>query len=164
MNKHFYPLFRRNRPQRGFTLIELLITFVIIAVICTFGVSTFINTRKARELSTLADSLSFKLDQAKTNAIAGRFGTGSGVLFSSSSYTYFLGNAYDSGTTTNQTTEITSGYELGTTLPAGNNYIVFSRLSGTPQSNATVTISRQSDPSKFVQIIIGNLGNITVIK
>lgn len=149
---------------RGFTVVEVLISIAIIAVIGALGISAFYGARPAKHLEVITDGLESTLTKAKADAMAGKYGSNFGVLFASTSYSYFVGSSYDASTSTNRITDLPEGWQIGTTTGNGSSYVVFTRLSGAAQTTATVTITYLPDPALTRQITIGPSGNISVIK
>jgi prepilin-type N-terminal cleavage/methylation domain-containing protein len=149
--------------NRGFTLIEILVVMIIMVVL--FGISTqaFINAKRSSEINTLTDAIVSKLEQAKINATFGKNGTGAGIDFGSTTYTYFVGNSFNPSATTNENYAVTNGYMIATT-PNSLGSVVFARLSGIPQTMATITIQYITDPSRVKNIFIGSQGDINIIK
>ncbi|MEA2715476.1 MAG: hypothetical protein QOG91_504 [Candidatus Parcubacteria bacterium] len=150
--------------QKGFTAIEILVVIAIVFIITSIGLFAFISARKTKELSVLSDQIYFTLEHAKSDAVSGKNGVGAGVKFSTTTYAFFGGNVYDPANTNNKVYTVTSGYQITTTLASSDGSVVFSRIYGTPSATGTVTVADASAPTRKVDIVIGNLGDLTVIK
>jgi prepilin-type N-terminal cleavage/methylation domain-containing protein len=151
-------------PRGGFTLIEVLISVAVIVIIGAIGISSLYNARDSKNLDAVADGLDAVLEQAKSDAIAGKSAASYGVWFDSGSYAYFQGSAYSAGAGTNKVTILPGGWKLSTTTSSGRSYIVFTHLTGAAQATGTVTVSKIADPSLARSISIGSAGDITVIR
>lgn len=146
--------------KSGISMIEILISIAIILIIFGISLATYYSSKKSSELNTTADSILFKLEQAKSSAMAGKYGLGSGVAFSSTTYTFFIGNSF-TASSSNQLYEIPAGYSISV-VPNGITNIIFSRLTGIPQTMATVTLSRTASSTIKKDIVIGNQGEIVI--
>lgn len=150
--------------QAGFTLTETMIALFIIILLGSISIYAFYNSKKTKTLDVITDGLNFTLELAKSDAEAGKNGSNFGIFVAGSSYTYFMGSNYSSGNASNRITAIPSGWLLSTSTSDGSSVIVFRRLTGTPQTMATVTVSNITTPSLTRSLVIGSQGDITVIK
>lgn len=150
--------------NKGFTIAEIVVAMVIVTLIGTISLTTFVSARKSKELITLSNQVYAVLERAKADAIASKNGQAAGVKFSTSTYVYFAGNAYDSANPNNRIYQVGSRYQITTTLPSSDKSVVFSRLYGAASATGTIDIADASTPTRHRQIVIGNLGDLTVIK
>ncbi len=153
-----------HKAQAGFSLIEILISLAICVLLLTIGSVAFVNSRSAKQLDTITDSIASKLEEARAAAISGKNGTNFGVAFSSTTYTYWSGSSYSAGATGNIVYPLTSGFSISSTIPGSTFSIRFSRVSGTPSATGTITITKNGSSSTTDSITVGSLGDITVIK
>ena len=157
------PLFNKTSTKRGLTLIEIIVVLGIFAIILAISMTVFINSRKTASLNSIRDTIVSTLEQAKSNALAGKGGTTHSVVFASSSFTMFTGSTFNASSTSNRIHNIDTGFALSTTYTS-NNTVTFSRLNGLPQASGTITIKSLSDASSTKSIQIGTQGDITVVK
>lgn len=66
---HFrWPIFRRNCPQKGFTIIELMMALVVLGVLLTIAVPSFLqllrSTRLTRQINDLVADISLARSEA----------------------------------------------------------------------------------------------------
>lgn len=155
---------RGAREREGFTLMEVLVVLAIVSVLVVIAVSNFRSSKDKKELDSLVNSIVFDLEQAKANAMSGKNGQNQGIKFNASSYVTFGGSAYIASNQSNVTVPVTAGYQLANTIPGTDDAIVFSRITGNTNVTATVTVSRISDATKKKDIVIGNLGDVTVVE
>jgi len=148
--------------KKGFTLIEILISIGVISVLAAIAVFNFGNTRTQKILHITANNIVFALEESKSNALAGKNGENQGIYISSDSYTQFGGSTYSEGESGNVKTTIDSNISLSTT--ASSNSIIFARISGDVSAVSTTTVSITSDPTTKIEIVVGTLGDITVIE
>ena len=147
--------------KRGFTLIEVVISLAVLIIIGAIGISAFLNARDSKNLDTITDGLEAVLNQAKSDAVAGKNAANFGVEFDRTSFTYFMGSSYSAGATTNQTTLLPAGWAISTSTSNRLSYITFNHLTGTAQATGTVTVSKGTSSRA---IVIGSAGDITVIR
>lgn len=150
--------------RRGFTLTEALISIAILVLLTAIGITSFYSSKATKTLEVITDGVDIALERAKSEAMAGKDGSNFGVYIEPSAYHIFSGSAYTAGDPNNKTSIVPSGWSLSATVQGGGSSIVFSRLTGTPQNMATVTISSAQDPSLTDSIVIGQSGDISVIK
>jgi len=149
---------------KGITLVEVLVSITIIAILSSIIVVSLSSYRASKLVETTANEIAFKLEEAKTNSIAGKGGSSFGIHFASTSYTYFRGSTYNSSDTDNISPTFPEDFSITTNLTGSAVNIIFSRLTGTPNVTGTITISKTNDSSKTKTITIGNLGDISVVQ
>jgi prepilin-type N-terminal cleavage/methylation domain-containing protein len=150
--------------SRGFSFPELIIVLAIVIILFGMGTFVFISARKDKQLIVETDKIVFRLEEARTNALAGKNGSNFGIKFSTTTYIYFSGNSYNSADTSNITFNIDMNFQATTSLPSSDNTVIFARLNGVPSVTGTTTISEISNPAHFRRIVIGSEGEITVVK
>jgi Tfp pilus assembly protein FimT len=146
---------------KGFTLIEILISIAIMMVMISIGITVFYSSKKAATLTASSDGVISTLEQARSNALSGKDGSDYGVRFSTSTYTFFTGDTYNSSDSSNIIYQTNAGTTITSSLGGSGNTVVFYRLTGLPSATGTVTVSQQS-PSKSHVITIGSQGNVTI--
>lgn len=149
---------------RGITLAEIMVSIAIIALLAAIGITSFLNSRSAKQLETTTDAVAARLHEAKTSAISGKNGTNFGVAFSSTTYTLWRGSSYDANSINNRVVTIPSGLTINTNLPGPSYSIMFTRITGTPSTSGNITVSKTNDASTSDTISVGAFGDITVIK
>ena len=152
-----------SHSSQGFTLIELLISIAIMIIIFSIGLYYFYNAKSGSNLSMETDSIISILEKAKSNAIAGKGGQNYGVNFGANNYTYFGGNSFILNNPGNEVYSVSDGLSLSNTMSGSGGSVIFSRLTGVPQTTGTITVTELST-SRTQNVIVGNLGEIKVIK
>jgi prepilin-type N-terminal cleavage/methylation domain-containing protein len=150
--------------MKGFSLIETLIVLAILTIILTIVTFSFTSMRSKKQIEVTIDAIDFKLEQAKSSALAGKNGKSFGVQFSTTSYTYFSGDVYNPNDISNSSTTLPSNLQISRSLTGGSNAIIFNRMTGLPQAVGTITVSNINNASSSASITIGNGGDINVIK
>lgn len=89
--------------RKGFTLIEILIVIAIIAMLMALGLFLSFDSYRRYNLNAECDIVVGVLERARSRALNNMFESPHGVHFSTSTYTIFIGNFYDSSTSTNET-------------------------------------------------------------
>lgn len=153
----------RSARHSGFTLIEILVVIAIFLALLGVSLYSYFNARSSAPMKPIADGIVFTLERAKADALAGKNGSGAGVYFASSSYTYFSGDSYDPSASDDQTTTLPSEYVINYTLLSGSS-IVFSHLTGSPNASTTITVTDTENASNTKIIGVGTDGDITVIQ
>ncbi len=148
--------------QKGFSLVEILIVIAIIGIIG--GISTFsFNDAKTNKLLRIAgDDMVFALEEIKSDALAGKDGLNQSMFIESTTYTTYSGTTYSAGESSNRPHTLNPLFSISTTAPA--NTITFKRLTGDATSVSTTTISEIADPNNTIEIVVGTLGDITMVQ
>jgi len=150
--------------NKGFSLLEVLIAIFIIGVLAAITVNNMSGARDRKIMEGTADEIVAKLEEVKANSQIGKGGLNYGIKFNDDSYVLFSGLSYDSGDSNNVTISINSRMELSNTISGSSDSVVFSKIKGEPNHTGTITVSLISDPSESMDIVIGELGDISVIK
>lgn len=166
MKCSIYPTLNTSHPscRRGFTLVEILVSLAIILLLMGIGAYALIASRTAKQLDTMTDSITAKLEEAKSNAISGKNGTNFGLAFSTTTYVYWSGSSYSPGNANNLTYPVTNGFSITSTIPGTDHAIMFARITGLPNATGSITITSNQNASTTDTITIGTLGDITVVK
>ena len=147
------------------TIAELVVVIGIFVLLFAIGLTALVNSRTAKQLDVITDSIASKLEEAKTNAMSGKNGANFGLAFSTTTYTYWSGASYNPADTTNNVYTIPGSFIVSSsTIPGTYHAIRFARITGTPDVTGSIIISNVSNASTSDTITIGTLGNITVIK
>jgi len=148
---------------RGFSLFEMVIVLAIGAVLLAFVASGTGSARREKEASIIADTIVFTLEEAKANAVSGKYGSHHGVAFEEHSYTLFAGSSFSEEGIHNRSFEVNPRYEISTTFPEPAQAVIFTR--GTGVANAgTITVTDTEDELLTRTITIGAGGDITVLE
>ena len=118
--------------------------------------------RQDKTLLGVAEGIAASLEETKANAQAGFKNVQHGIRFESDSYIIFEGESYSSSDPDNEEIEIDSDFEITTNLRSDT--VVFSKIKGSPDETGTVTVSLIDDSNIFVDVTIGQLGDIAVIE
>ena len=153
-----------HKLSRGFTAVEIVVALGILVLIFGIGTQVFVTSRNAKQLETYTDGVSSKLEEAKTNALAGKNGTNFGVKFSTTSYTYFNGSSYSSSATSNVPYNLLGKYNISNNIPGTDDAILFTRLTGIPSATGTIVISDGGSPAKTATVTVGVMGDVSVTK
>ena len=143
----------------GFTLIEVLIVIIIsgFLVVGSLAVFSNFNDKKAFEVST--QGVVNLLKDAKSNTLASKDSTVYGVHFETSRAVFFKGSTFSDPDPFNRIYTMPADIELSSIIiNGGGSDIVFDRLTGETQQFGTTTISRISDPSVTIDIVVGATG------
>ncbi len=152
------------QTSRAFTLIEIITVLSIFVILFTIGTYAFINTGNRQRLNTAVDSITFKLEEMKANAISGKGNTNFGVKFNANSYVSFSGASFSTSGPNNVTYPVSGNFTLSNTIPGPDDAIIFARITGTPNTTGDITLTDSKDPTHPATITIGSLGDISVVK
>ena len=154
-----------TRNSRGFSFIELMIAICIISVLALIATYSFGDSLKNKGLITITDDIVATLELARSNAMTGKGGTAYGVKFHNDSYIGFSGSSYISSNESNDVNTISNKYVISNDIPGADDKIVFSKIKGESNHTGTVTITvKEVDDENQRQVIIGPLGDVTVVK
>ena len=148
--------------QKGFSLLEIIIVMAVIGLLSAIVIPSFNGTKTSKVLKVTSTNIDAILEQVKGNALAGKDGLNQGIYFTSTGYTPFEGTSYASSNSKGATQTIDGALSITTTAPSSN--VIFSRISGNANAVSTTTISITSTPSKKVDIVVGTLGDISMIQ
>ena len=150
--------------KKGFSLLEIMIVVAIIGILSAIAVINFSAARKAKILETTADGIAFTLEKAKADSVSGKYGQSHGLKFNTGDYISFVGSSYNAGNASNTAYTIDDSFTITNTITDPDDKIVFLRLTGATNNTATVTVSQISDSTKKRDVVIGPLGNISVVQ
>jgi prepilin-type N-terminal cleavage/methylation domain-containing protein len=150
--------------KRGFTLIELMIVIAIVGVLTAIVVGSYNDGRIRKEQDGIVQGLVSHLEKQKADAQAGKGGSSYGIKFEDDTYTLYTGTVYNAGSASNQPIVIDTDFEIEETIVNASNSIYFSRLNGSANENATITVSHILDAVDPRQITIETSGNISVVE
>lgn len=141
---------------------EVLISIAIVGLLSAVAVVNFGGTRTNKILEITATNISFALEEAKSNALSGKGGENHGVYVDTNRFIVFRGSSYSSSDIGNRPQTIDGKLSITTTAPS--NSIIFTRITGNSNAISTTTISETADPTNKIEIVVGTLGDITVIE
>jgi len=150
-----------NQKRAGFSIVEILVVIAIMGIILTIAVMSFSAARSKKQLEITVDSISAKLEEAKANAVSGKGGLSYGMNFTSTSYTLFSGDTFNPNSVTNSSSTVPVGITVTRNISGGGSDIVFSRMTGTPQTTGNIVITGTSG---VATVTVGTLGDISVLK
>ncbi len=156
-------MFHSSYRHKGFTLIEIIVVIAIALILLGIGTYWYTTAKSSLTLTTTTDSIASALEKAKANSITGKNGQSYGVKFSTSSYVTFVGGTYNASDTTNMTYPIDNAFSLSNTISNASSTIIFARMTGITNTTATVTVMETAISTHKKNILIGNLGDISVI-
>ena len=146
--------------SRGFSLLEMLVVIAVLIVISTVVISRMSAAKSQKAAITAADNILFTLEEAKQNAVAGKYGTAHGVHFASSTYTSFSGTSYSPSGEYNRSFSAPGGIVVATQLSGGAVDVVFARLTGAPSVTGTIVVEYGESAERVISI--GPGGDISI--
>ena len=147
--------------NKGFSLVEILVTIAIAGVLIAITINHMASTRDSKTMEGIAIGIVADLEEAKANAQTGKGGEQYGINFESGSYIIFTGSSFDPNDPDNQEIKIDSKFELSNTL---GDLVVFSKIKGEPSSTGVIKVFLISDDTNYLEVNVGNLGDIGVLK
>jgi len=145
--------------KNGFTLLEIIVVIAILVTTTSLSIGPLIDFRNAQILSKGAsDVLSF-VKEARSRTLASKDFSQYGIHFEADDVVLFKGNTFVELDPDNESLSLGSGIEISDiSLNGGGSDLVFDRLTGQTGEYGTTTLRLKSDPSKFKNIVISQLG------
>ncbi|MCL4392982.1 prepilin-type N-terminal cleavage/methylation domain-containing protein [Patescibacteria group bacterium] len=117
--------------NKGFTLIEILIVIVILAIISTTAVLSYITFLTDTNLQSSIQTISSIVKTAQDNSINSFDGMPNwGIYFTKNSITLFEGGSYNSDNPTNKIYTLPSDIGISNITPTTSNPVVFDGPTG----------------------------------
>lgn len=145
--------------RMGFTIIEILVVLAILAIITVISAAGFQSMYHTSALRAGGSEVYRALTNARSNTLASQDGTVYGVYVSTSTVTQFEGSTYVAGTSTNKTYVFEGGVTATSSLISTGTTIVFTRLTGKPNTGGTIYV-RNNDGTSTTTITIQASGLI----
>ncbi len=151
--------------RKGFTLIELVITIGIIGVLATVSFISIFNYKQRQDLSSASQEIVAVIRNAQDRSLGQESGSRWGVYFENPSsgtdfYELFQGSTYATGTIVSKSV-LPSNVQFDSPVSGSTSTIIFSPVTGLPDSSATIKISLISSPTSSSTITININGKIS---
>lgn len=141
--------------SKGITIIELLIVIAIIAIIGASTTPMLSNFLVRNFLRNKTNELTASLRTAQINSISGKEDSQWGVNISSSDITLFKGSSFAS-----RDPDFDQPFSIPASINITNDEIMFDRLTGNPDSTATLSVSSNAGESNTVSV--NEVGTVNV--
>lgn len=139
---------RRSVQEAGFTLIEMLLSVAIIGILVGLSAPVYESFTRRNDLDLTAQTLTATLRRAALYARAGNSDTTWGVHVDSSAITLFQGADFASRNTNfDETTSVP-----GSIAASGASEVVFSKLTGAPQTTGTITLQSTTNDTRVITV------------
>lgn len=134
-----------NFYKKGITIIELLIVLAVIGIMLGVATPQFYKMRENQVLKSAVQNVLSSVDKARSQTLASLNSSQYGVHFETEKIIIFTGISFVPNAASNETINITapatiSNVALGAGSPTTGS-IYFNRLSGSPSTTGTITIS-----------------------
>lgn len=142
-NKNRKSYIINHKSRLGFTLIELLVAISIFLLIGTFTTNFYTGFLTQNSVSNTQDQFLGSLRKAQIYAMVGKRGSNWGVHYDSGTdkITVYSGTAWDGHTATYD-----ENYSVNPNIIVeGVTDIIFTRITGVPNTSGTITITGNSD-------------------
>jgi Tfp pilus assembly protein PilE len=155
--------------KKGISIIEVLIVVCIIGIISSIFIYSFRQQVQQKKLDGIANTIVAKLQESRNLSQSGKNGQTYGVKFNVDSFVTFIGTSYASTTQTNVAFPVDSAFQITNTIPGADDMIVFSKIYGEVDFNintttADIVVSEKNNPNNKITIVVGRLGDVSVIK
>lgn len=133
---------------RGFSLIELLLSIAIIAILTGLSLPIYASFQNRNDLDLKTEGIASTLRRAQTYARGVKNDDQWGVRVQSTAITLFKGSVFASRDT---------AYDEPVAIPTGMTVsglteVLFSKLSGAPNTTGTITLTTSASDSKVITI------------
>lgn len=134
--------------KKGFTLIEVLLVVVLVGMLAGVGVPIYQALQSRNDLDIAAVAVAQNLRRAQVLAQAVDGDSTWGVRIQSGSVIVFKGGAFASRDSSyDETFDIAGGI-----VQSGLNEVVFTKLTGLPQTTGIVTLTSQASEQRTITI------------
>ncbi len=146
--------------NKGFTFIEIILVAGIIAILAGIALTSFLNSRNARDLTTSRQSVISLLRLAQARTLAGQDGSVWGVHLEQTQAVLFRGNSYGSATYTRalalpQTVQITN-----ILLTGGGMDVIFKKMSGETDQDGSFSMRIIGSSILPSSVVIEKIGKV----
>ncbi len=154
----------QDTRYNGFTLVELIVAFGVAIILVSAGFLSIISYKNNQGVSSESQEIATALRAAQNNSLSQESGNRWGVYFENTSengafYVIFSGLAY-SATTTYTKNVLPSNAKFITPALGATSSVVFSPITGLPNSALTVKISLISNQNVSSTISVTSNGQI----
>ena len=152
-----------NFYKKGITVLELLVVLAVLGIIFSIILPQFSKMRENQVLKSGVQDILSSLSKARSQTLASLNSLNYGVHFEADKIIIFTGTGFTGGAAGNEIINIItpatiSNVALGAGSPASGD-VFFNRLSGSPNTNGTVTIST-TNYSKIITIWATGVVNV----
>jgi len=142
--------------QSGFSFIQVLLVLALFMVMASLTIPSLYQLQTGVQIDTVAAEIGQNLRRAQTKAMTGLNNSAWGVYFADHSYIIFSGDSYES-----REPDWDEDYLVSAGLTMVNDLdeeVVFSKISGQPDSTGEITLSTFA--GEIVSITINSQGAI----
>lgn len=154
-NQRVYPQCVYSRGKRGITGIEILFVVAVVGIIISVIIPQFSQIRENQVIKAVVEDVLSSLNKARGQTLSSLNSSEYGVHFQPDKIIIFKGKVFSSNASDNETVSIVSGVDISNVTFGGisgeSGDIYFNRLSGSPNTTGTVTVSTSSY-SKIITI------------
>ena len=154
-----------NFQEKSFTLIELVIVIAIIGAISVIGITNLFNYRSLQNLKNTTQEIVAVLRNAQNRSMSQELSNRWGVYFSNPAgagndfFELFSGTNYNPAAVASHTV-LSSGVQFDVPAAGASTTIIFSPLTGFPDTSTAVRISLTNNPLASSTITINSNGQI----
>ncbi|OHA16702.1 MAG: hypothetical protein A3H57_00060 [Candidatus Taylorbacteria bacterium RIFCSPLOWO2_02_FULL_43_11] len=158
---------RRSKVLSGLTLVEVLVVMAISTFILAGSMGTYVffnNIRNTEALNKAANTVKFRLEEARSLTISSKDSSVYGVHLEATQVVLFKGDTYVAGAASNQVSAL-GAYAIISSInlsPSGSD-IVFERLTGEASRTGTIVAAQVSDATKIKTITISKTGFASLV-
>lgn len=149
------PIYLNLTSNQGITFIEVLIVVTITAIIGASAISLSSNFLNSNNFKNKTNEIVSLLRFAQINSMAGKEDSSWGVKISENKITLYKGNSFET-----RESPFDSTYDIPQTVSITQGDYVFEKLTGNPDSTATITV--QSNAGDSANISVNEIGIVDV--
>jgi prepilin-type N-terminal cleavage/methylation domain-containing protein len=152
--------------QRGFTALEILIVIAILGILVAVIFPPLINFRRSSVLNVETQEMVTLINKARLSSMSSKGDVQYGVHFATTSITIFQGATYVFGATGNEEHVFDPTVSIGTAgsivVNGGGTDVLFQRITGATDQNATTTLSVVANTSASSTVVVRSSGVVTL--
>jgi len=150
----------RVKFSAGFTLLEILLSIAIVVLIGTMTLTSFVNSRRIRDLSASASNILSVARLAQSKALGGEDNSPWGLRLEQYRYIIFRGASFV-GSTFTQIYNLPASLEIiNINLNGSGQEIVFKRLTGRTDQYGSFVIRVKESVTNIVSVTIDSSGKV----
>lgn len=139
-----------GKAQNGFTLLEILLVVALIVAVAGLSVPIYQSFQVTNDLDIAVNTIAQSSRRAQILAESGQGDKNWGVYMDSTKIVVFRGDAYSGRPQEDQ--DVDEEFEVPVTITIPQSEVVFSKISGDPNTTVSITVAASNGNTRDVSI------------